>query len=376
MMRGVRNGDATLDGFLSGEAARSRGWLSGPLFDLALLILPGLACLLLVLPFVWYGPVVVMPIYTAYLVLFGLPHNYLTWATILPRQSRQALNWELVRTMFLSSLALCALIPLSQGTEFCDWVLSAIALLSIWHVYRQHHGIAKIYDAVQSKRSGDSSIFVDRGLLSLFFGLASLGVLVWVFTHRDVSFLMSSDERYVFVHPVVPWRIYQLYMSITGAIGLVGLKRAVFDRIRAGKSVPVPQLALMTSALASFWGPYLFIPLSAMPLAMAIATIFHNIQYFGFVWLYERGRCEELAREGGTLALPQRLAAEGRWRPYLAWALAFSFAVIAAYAAFPHRLGMFLIYFIGVSHYLVDGSIWRNRDNRHLGRALGRISSG
>jgi hypothetical protein len=250
-------------------------------------------------------------------------------------------------------------------------VLSVIAVLSIWHVYRQHHGIAKIYDAVQAKRSGDRTIFADRGTLNLFFGLASFGVLVWVFTHPDVRFLMSSDESYRFVHPVVPWRLYQLYLAVTAAAGVVGLKRAIYDRIRAGKFVPWPQLGLMAAALASFWGPYAVLPLSAMPLAMAIATIFHNVQYFGFVWLYERGRAG-----GGAAGLSHRLAVAGRWKGFFGLGLLFSFAVIAVYKALPHQFGTFTIYFIGVSHYLIDGSIWRGRDNRHLGPAIAQIAVG
>jgi hypothetical protein len=360
-------------------AVESQGspWLGGSGFDLFFLILPGFACLLLLLPYVAYGPAVVMPIYSIYLVFFGLPHNYLTWATILPKTSRAALNWPVVKAMFLTSLGVCALLPLSALpglAGMADWVLSAIAVLSIWHVYRQHHGIAKIYDAVQARRTGDRSIFEDRKTLNLFFGLASFGVLVWVFTHKDVRFLMSTDESYAFIHPVVSWRAYQLYLAVTAAAGVVGLKKAVYDRAKRGARVPWPQLALMTASLASFWGPYLLLPLDAIPLAMAIATIFHNVQYFGFVWLYERGR--RGVPDRSTLGLSHRLAVSGRWKSFFGLGLVFSFAVIALYKLAPKELGTFVIYFIGVSHYLVDGSIWRGRDNRHLGPALARIAEG
>jgi hypothetical protein len=352
------------------QPARLSPWLAGAAFDQVFLIWPGLACLLLVIPYALIGPAVVLPIYTLYLVVFGLPHNYLTWATIAPRASRRGLDFGAVRIAIAISLAVCALLSITLGTAASDWIFSAIALLSIWHVYRQHHGIAKIYDAVQAKRTGDRSIFADRGALNLFFGLASFGVVAWVFTHRDVRFLMSSDESYAFIHPVISRGLFELYLAVTAAAGVVGLKRAVWDRARSGKALPLPQLALMASALASFWVPYAFLPLDAMPLAMAIATIFHNVQYFAFVWLYERNRLPELSE----LALPQRLVSEGRWKTYFALGLAFSAVVVTVYAIVPRSFGVFLIYFIGVSHYLVDGEIWKSRRNRHLGPAVARIS--
>jgi hypothetical protein len=352
-----------------GSAVRNESspWLSSNAFDLVFLILPGLACLTLLIPYMAFGPRVVMPIYGAYLVFFGLPHNYLTWATILPASSRAALNWPVVRVLFSTSLAVCSLLFFRA---ISDWVLSAIAVLSIWHVYRQHHGIAKIYDAVQAKRTGDRSIFEDRKTLNLFFGLASFSVLIWVFTHSDVRFLMSTDESYRFVHPVVSWRAFQLYLGVTAAAGVLGMKRAVYDRMRAGKHVPWPQLGLMVVALATFWGPYAVLPLSAMPLAMAIATIFHNVQYFGFVWLYERGRAGS-----GAEGTSHRLAVAGRWRAFFGLGLLFSIAVITLYKALPRDFGTFVIYFVGVSHYLIDGAIWRGKENRHLGASIAAMAN-
>jgi hypothetical protein len=356
----------------TGASHESR-WLASARFDLAFLILPGLYCLCLLVPYQWIGSAAVMPIYALYLVLFGLPHNYLTWATILPSASRKALPWKNILALIATSGIICVALFLSTRGRLGEQLLSAIAVLSIWHVYRQHHGIAKIYDAVQAKRERDPSIFADRELLSDFFGLASLGVVVWVFTHPNVHFLMSTDENYEFVHPLVSPGVFRFYLALTATTGVLGLKRAIYDRARKGLPLPWPQLALMMSALASFWGPYAFLPLDAMPLAMAIATIFHNLQYFAFVWLYERARSPDLAREDG-LALPQRLVSEGRWKAYFALALVFSAVVITAYGIIPRRFGTFVIYFIGVSHYLVDGAIWRARSNRHLGPALARIS--
>lgn len=349
-------------------------WLANRKYDAAFFHLPALACLLLLLPYARWGTSAVLPIYTAYLVFFGLPHNYLTWSTILPRNAGRSVDMELVKTASLAVLAFCILIPLSAGTDLNDWLLTGIGLLSLWHAYRQHHGICKIYDAVQARRTGDMTIFADRKALNLFFGLAVFGVVVWAFTKPELTYFLLPEEKYRFVHPVVPWEIFRLYEAVTLAAGAWGFKRAVIDRARDGKFIPWPQLSLMALALATFIVPYLFLPIEAMPLAVAIATVFHNVQYFGFVWLYERNRTEDLPQYEALLGTPQRLAREGAWKHYFGYALAFSGAVIAIYVSLPHQAGAFVIYFLAVSHYIVDGYLWRRDRNRAMPRVVDRMA--
>ena len=78
----------------------------------------------------------------------------------------------------LICLFIVVLIPITEGTHINDWVLSLISYVSLWHAYRQHHGICKIYDSIQAKRSGDFSIFHDRKFMNIFLALALNGVLI------------------------------------------------------------------------------------------------------------------------------------------------------------------------------------------------------
>lgn len=355
---------------------RSNLWMKNQKFDLIFFHLSGLVALLLLIPYVVAGPVVIFPIYNIYLVFFGLPHNYLTWSTILPATSRKTFNLEPIIAAALFCVALSLMIPVTAGTEFNTWILSFISYFSLWHAYRQHHGIAKVYDSVQAKRTGDHSIFADRKAMNLFFGFAANAVVVWVFTHKQVRYLLSSDEGYDLVHPQIPEQIFHAYLAFTAIVGAYAFKRAVFDRASAGKFIPWPQILLMLIAVATYIVPYFFIPLEAMPLAIAIGTIYHNVQYFGFVWMFERYRSEELARTQFPLELPQRLAMQGSWKSYFGLAFSYSFLIIAFYLLTPKHVGLTFIYFVGIAHYIIDGYIWRRDNNKLLSPVMARLAAG
>ena len=59
-------------------------WLGNLKFDLTFFHLSGVLSLFLLFFYLWKGNEVIFPIYNFYLIFFGIPHNYLTWATLLP----------------------------------------------------------------------------------------------------------------------------------------------------------------------------------------------------------------------------------------------------------------------------------------------------
>jgi hypothetical protein len=342
-------------------------WMAHRRFDLLFFSLSGLVFLLLLLPYHWWGPAVVFPIYNFYLVFFGLPHNYLTWATVLPTSARKSFKLDPIITAAIVCALISLLIPITRGHGLNDWILSFISYYSLWHAYRQHHGLCKIYDSIQAKRTGDTRIFIDRRWLNLFFGLGSFAVVVWAFTAPRIDYLLSSEESYQLIYPPIPSSLFYAYCIITAAVGLIGLKFSVWDRWRRGAFIPWPQLSLMTVALLTYIVPYYFIPLTAMPLAVAIATMYHNVQYFAFVWLFQKYHAHELQSLGLPLQTPLRLAFSGSWKKYFTVALAYSFLVVAFYKLVPNQVGLTFIYFLGLSHYVIDGYVWRRDVNSAIG---------
>jgi hypothetical protein len=348
-------------------------WMHSKVFDVFYFQITGLLCLLVIIPYLIWKESSILPIYNVYLIFFGLPHNFLTWAHFMPANVRSSYNMPLIKRSAFICFVLCALIPFVRGGELETWILSLITYASLWHAYRQHHGICKIYDAIQMKRSGDKTLANDRSVMNVFFGLAIYAVLVWAFTKPEIHFLLSADEVYSLLYPRVPYSIFQAYVLVTILIGLWGLKLSLWDRYRKGLFLPWPQLGVMILALATYIVPYIFIPLEAMAVSVAIGTMFHNIQYFAFVWLMERYRAEELRSVQVELHRWQNFAAKGQWQRYFGLALLYSFVMIALYVALPHNTALALIYFVAFAHYIIDGHIWRHENNRWLSPTLKRL---
>jgi len=347
-------------------------WINSRNYDLGFYILSGVASLFLLIPYIIWKEASIWPIYSFYLIFFGLPHNFLTWATLLPPEARKTFRLEPIVTAAIICAIICLLIPPTKGSAFGDWILSFIAYYSLWHAYRQHYGICKIYDSIQSKRTKDASIFSDRKWLNISFGLSAFGIIVWAFTHERVDYLLSPDDKHELIHPVLPLWFFHAYLAAMAFTGVMGIYHTLIKRRMQGKFIPWPQLALISVSLAVYYVPYLFLDLSAIPVPVAIGTIFHNIQYFGFVWAFERERTQQFNNKGTPLSLPLRLVFQGSWKTYGSMALAYSFLVIGAYLALPKLYGLAFIYFIGIAHYIIDGYVWRRDINGTLPGVMDR----
>lgn len=180
---------------------------------------------------------------------------------------------------------------------------------------------------------------------------------------------------YNLIYPVLPVEFLYIYIAVTVLIGLYAFKKGVYDRFKSGKFIPWPQILLMTFAIATYIVPYFFIPISAMPLAVAIGTIFHNIQYFGFIWLFEKYRSKELIEAKVPLQLHIKLVHQKAWVKYFSIALIYSILMIVFYTITPKYIGMTVIYFTALAHYVIDGYMWKRNINKSLPSVLSRIAS-
>jgi hypothetical protein len=350
-------------------------WMVNWKFDVFYFQITGLLCLLLSLPYQFWGQAAVVPIYNFYLIIFGLPHNFLTWAHFFPKNVRSDFNTALIGQAAMMCFALCILIPFVRHTDLENWILTGITVSSLWHAYRQHHGICKIYDSIQAQRTGDYSIFADRCAINLFLALGLHTVVIWAFTHERIPFLLTTESMYELIYPRIPWWLFETYLVVTGISLVWGLKRCLYDRYRAGKHLPWPQLGLIAVAVITYVIPYLFVPIEAIPVSIAIGTIFHNIQYFAFVWLAEKNRAKELVHREIPLEGWQKIVHERRWKTFLSITLFYSFAIIVLFSLIPTSAGLVLIYFLAFAHYIVDGLIWRRENNKWLSPTLKRMAS-
>lgn len=346
-------------------------WLHSKSFDLALFHLSALFCLLFMIPYALYQERATVPIYNIYLLFFGIPHNFLTWTTFLSKEVKGEYEFGSIRPALITCFILCLVMYLVPDTDLEGWILSIITYASLWHAYRQHHGICKVYDAVQARRNGAPTIFADRKVINLGFGLCLFSILVWIFTYPRVEFLLSADAMYDLVYPQIPYHLFQGYVAISAAILLYGVKQLTWDRYRRGEFIPWPQLLLMAMALATYIIPFSLLPLEALPVGVAIATMFHNIQYFGFVWLFERTRGDLREEKNLPVSKMGSWATGHNWLAFFGVALAYSFLLVGLYGIWPTRLLLTTIYFLAFAHYIIDGYIWNSQHNHgmEIGRA-------
>lgn len=359
---------------MSARVERTSLWLASPRIEAWLFFASApLASLFLVPYFVW-GQAAVAPAYAAHILLFSLPHHLLTWMASAPEAVRRPLRMDLVALATAVGLGITALVPLTAGTPTSEWLLTGIFVLSVWHLYRQHFGVCKMYDFVQSKRSGDRTLAADRRSLDAFLGLGSFAIIVYVLTLPSLEFSASDVEHYRFAYPHVPPAVFWAYLAVTIGTGLWALWRCVFSRLRRGLPVPWPQLGIVTLTVAIHNLPFVLLPGEALPLVIAAASVFHNLQYFGFVWIFERARSKELAELGTTLGLPQQLALRGAWPTYFGIAFGYAFAVGGATLVLPRELGALLVYASSLTHYVVDGVIWRRGWNGTVATTLAALA--
>lgn len=341
-------------------------WLKNSFFDLMLFQLSALFCLAFVIPWYIWGQGATIPVYNIYLIFFGIPHNFLTWSSFVGKHSDQDYQLKPVITAASVCAVICIMMYLNPATELESWILSVITYASLWHAYRQHHGICKVYDSVQSERLGDRRIFEDRKLLNLGFGLCIFSSLVWLFTHEDVKFLLSAEDQYKLVYPRVSFDFFVTWLSFSVAIFVSGLLRLWYLRRKHKLWMPWPQLILMVMALATYSIPFILLPIEALPIGVAIATMFHNIQYFGFVWIFEKTRGSLRSAEKKPLRLMERWAVGKKWHLFLGIALIYSLFMVGFYGVSHSRLILVAIYFLAFAHYIIDGLIWKPNVNLKL----------
>jgi hypothetical protein len=280
----------------------------------------------------------------------------------------------------IGSVVFIAVIPLAQGTELASWALSIYFYVSVWHVYRQDHGICKIYDLVQAQRFGDHGIARDRKWLNIFFAMASLIVIVHSFGEPILFHPLAWDrqEYFRFIHPYLSKNFFYVFVFTTLAIGIIAFKRAIWDRYRNHKIIPWPQLSLITISTLSYCIPFFVCRGTQVQLGFAylVHEFFHNVQYWGVVWLTEGVRSAELANSSGisALAFPQRFALKGNWKGYFGASFCYAAGLLFLYKFSPQYIGLTVVFLVSFAHFIVDGYLWRRDSNKLLSVVLGKLA--
>ncbi len=327
-------------------------------------------------------------------VVLAIAVPFLPW--LLP-SAPWPVRWELLLGLALLSLAIARETPGGRARYVAPLLLAAVAiwglldpfaaggrwpterfkfslvystlaviasLWNFWHVYMQKYGILRVYNA---KAGRLVPAWVDRLLV---FGWLPLTIVVLGPRHRAYLLLHYPAQR-PYLKPFLDWlQVWQPWLWLP-TIGLAVLSVVLFLRREwvAHRFRNVPRLSMGSGTLLLFASLLLVNPIKAV-LAFGFS---HVLEYFVFVWAYERRRyCAPLPHRPPLAALLRH--------PVVAYLL-FALLVGGGYFLFanwgkhvfkdqkPPRLfgaGLPVVLplvatFQAMTHFYFDGFLWKMR---------------
>lgn len=286
--------------------------------------------LLLLPPSYWlhqYAEVFVTVLFYAF---FDHPHIFQTFSRT------HADSTEFARHPYFYTYGLLALIGLGygilalHGESYFEHFLDAFG---IWHILRQNSGFLRLY----KKRAGEDlplDALLDYGLL-----YGSVGIfLLMRLSHSPKLAHWLPEEMEVFLQ------------SIFGTtLTLYGLRQLYL--LQNGR-VHLPKLIFLSAIVGTYYFTYV---LSQPPfgLLVALETLYHDIQYQGWIIHFQRRRF-----------------ALGMWKRWLAASLIYGtvFGAFLIFTFLTNTASWFVPPFIMMVlfHYYIDGKIWKFSRNPEL----------
>ncbi len=345
-------------------------WIFGRRTDLGWFVLSLAVPLLLYLPIYWLvGSASVWPLYLVYVACFATPHLWLTWAVTLPQSARGLYTWQTFGISFAVTGAMMAAVPLTQAFGGWDLFFTAVTMYGVYHIFKQHLGILKIYDAKYAQVHGDASVFRDllpfHRLCTLTFALPVF--YVWQMPPIEV---VVGIQTFTLLTPQMPSWLLLPYLAAMGVF-LAQTVHVLLRRHQEQKPFPQGHVALALAAAVSYGVAFGLVPTKDYLLTLAIFITYHDLQYWGFVWNFHRGRSGAFAAAGRPLAFLDRLARDNRVWSYFGVAFLYSVVVILTLAVSPPTVAIALVVFYNVIHYVMDGYVWKRKHNPSLSEHLG-----
>jgi hypothetical protein len=297
----------------------STNWITGKRYDLAWYIGAAISGYLLIWMNLGLGISVLLLLWFWIVAVDG-PHVFGTISrTYLDRK-----EWQSRAKLFLGSLfwflpgPLLIVSGILMNTPIPYFLFLVFAQLwAYWHVVRQHYGFLTLYQKKNGEVSGRSN-----------------GVDYWVFYMMMllpfVSFLLRNPQaRTALGLPVAisaqqQLLLFLLHTAIGIALILYVLKE--WENVREGRSWNLPKNIFLAACiplhLFLFLHPYVSTHVDVRAVAVFV-TFYHNIQYHGIVWFYNRNRYGNDA-EGKQYGLASKVSRN--FLTYYTAAILFTFA--------------------------------------------------
>jgi hypothetical protein len=247
----------------------------------------------------------------------------------------------------------------SEG-ELVFW--RALAYLAVFHFVRQQYGWVALYRARAGERDR-----VGRWIDTLAVYMATIYPLIYWHTHLPRKFWWFLPGDFAAVPPVIESIARPLYWAALSVYAVNSLYRW----LAAGKTNPGKDIVVATTAVCWYAGIVAFNSDYAFTVTN---VIIHGVPYMALIYWYSRMR---LQQEGGRG--PYRIFARG---PavflFILWALAYIEELFWDRAVWQERDYLFgspidvaslkllivpLLALPQLTHYVLDGFVWRRKSN-------------
>ena len=273
--------------------------------------------------------------YFVFTAFFDHPHIFQTFA----RTHGDPAEFE--RRKLLHTWGLAAFLAIGLVVVAMRWEAELIvfaAIFGTWHIIRQHSGFLKMYKSLNDDRAPldnalDYGAFYTGTFACLFTDYGDLRAPINIYGELSVRF------------PTLPGELGDGLWAIFLAL-LAGLGFRQVWRFATGQRINTPKLLLMGAALSTHYFVF-FATATPFLVAEALETVYHDVQYQGWIMHYQRRRFEakNILLKWGAAALVYgllvgALETVGLMKPAFAW-LFVPFTMLVVW------------------HYYVDGKIWR-----------------
>lgn len=337
--------------------ARPIRWIVGPKYDLFFFVLSG------VLVFAFYGLYVlaqqwgleprgesVLLTYFLFTALFDHPHIFQSFSrTHFDRDEFK--RRKKLYTWGLGGFVVVGLVVTGLGYE-AELIVFA-SVFGTWHIIRQHYGMMRAYKVLNEDMQP-----LDNWLdaLLLYFGCFACFFHDYEDIRGPVQIYGDLRANFPSLPPDIGAIVWNMFLVLAVAWGL----RMVW-RAGQGRAPNWPKLLLLAAALSTHYFVF-FVAAVPFLVAEAIETVYHDVQYQGWVMHYQRKRFPKVKRV------------------VLKWfAIAMIYGLIVGALEVAGFLGMRWAVWLFVPftmcvifHYYVDGLIWRFRDYPELREMLKR----
>ncbi len=339
-------------------------WLFGPATDLVLFLMPAVVALALV-PFAPPSGELPLPGWVIAVLVVDVEH---VWSTLFRtyldpaerRRHRRIFRW----TPLLAYLGALLLASISVA-----WFWTVLAYLAVFHFVRQQYGWVALCHKKAPPRPWE------RWLDLAAIHLATLVPLFWWHAHlpRNFDWFLPGD----FVLTVPPWFASLLWIPYWAVLALFVARQLWL----LSQELPLPiTKVVVVLTTAACWGVGIVATNSDWSFTLTNVLI-HGVPYLGLVWRYgkstEHPEAPYLDRLFAAPWLALVLLLSLAWGEEWAWDRLFWHAQADLFPGPQFELAALTPFVLALlalpqlTHYVLDGFIWRTRRDPAVRRLLG-----